>query len=259
MSVSAATVTRLEKTAVDNGFDRELARQDDWLAYASTQAPLRIWLTAVDDDRLVLAVSQASVARALTDQATVFDGVLPQGAQAALLVPAASTLHHLVRRAFQLSRTLPDELLHVFEQQTAGLPRATEAERLVVERVGQNVFRAGLLEYWEGRCAVTGVAVTPLLRASHIKPWAACATDAERLDVFNGLLLVPNLDAAFDCGLITVADDGAVLVSDELSQADRRLLGVDREMRVCRLDLGHRAYLAFHRERVFRKPAGGGG
>ena len=173
--MTPSQITRLEKTAVDNGFDRELPRQDDWLAFASTQAPLRIWLTAIDDDWLVLAVSQANVARTLADQAAEFDATLPQGAQAAFIVPTASAFHHIVRRAFQLSRTLPDELLHVFEQQISGLPRATEAERLVVERVGQNVFRAGLLEYWEGRCAVTGLAVTALLRASHIKPWAACA------------------------------------------------------------------------------------
>src|SRR5205823_14686352 len=104
----------------------------------------------------------------------------------------------MVRRAFQLSRSLPDELLHVFEAKTAVLPRATEAERLVVQRVGQDIFRAGLLDYWQGRCAITGLAVTELLRASHMKPWAKCTTDAERLDVFNGFLLAPNLDAAFD-------------------------------------------------------------
>ena len=59
--MTPSQITRLEKTAVDNGFDRELPRQDNWLAFASTQAPLRIWLTAIDDDRLVLAASQASL------------------------------------------------------------------------------------------------------------------------------------------------------------------------------------------------------
>jgi len=62
-----------------------------------------------------------------------------------------------------------------------------------------------LLDLWEGRCAVTGLAVPELLRASHIKPWADCETDAERLDVYNGFLLAPHLDAAFDLGFITVA------------------------------------------------------
>ena len=36
---SAATVSRLEKVAVDNGFNRELGRKGGWLGFASSQAP----------------------------------------------------------------------------------------------------------------------------------------------------------------------------------------------------------------------------
>lgn len=212
-----ATLTLLEKTAVDNGFDRDLPRQGDWSGFASTRVPLRVWLGAVPD------------------------------------VPA---LHRLVRRAFQLSRTLPDELLNAFRRKTAGLPASTEAERLVVQRVGQDLFRAGLIDYWDGRCAMTGLAVPELLRASHIRPWADCATDAERLDVFNGLLLASHLDAAFDRGLITVGDDGAVMVSSLLDSDARRVLGFDAPLRIRLLEDAHRAYLPWHRERVFRKGSG---
>jgi hypothetical protein len=95
-------------------------------------------------------------------------------------------------------------------EENAGVPRTTEAERLVVQRVGQDVFRAALMDYWGGRCAVTGCAEPLLLRASHIKPWALCATDAERLDVKNGLLLTAHLDAAFDAGLIDFDDAGQI-------------------------------------------------
>lgn len=121
-----------------------------------------------------------------------------------------------------------------------------------VHRVGQDIFRRGLLEYWEGRCAITDLAVPELLRASHIKPWADCATDAERLDVWNGLLLAPDLDAAFDGGFITIADDGAVVVSAALDVEARQTLGLDSPLRVRALHEGHRAYLPWHRERVFR-------
>jgi hypothetical protein len=159
----------------------------------------------------------------------------------------------LLRRAFQLSRTLPDELLHVFEGQTAELPRSTEAERLVIQRVGQDIFRRGLLEYWDGSCAITGLAVTDLLRASHIKPWADCESDADRLDVFNGFLLAPHLDATFDAGFITVAQDGAVLVSDALSAEARAVLGLDRPWRVRGLHCAHECYLPWHRTKVFRR------
>jgi predicted restriction endonuclease len=94
--------------------------------------------------------------------------------------------------------------------------------------------------------------VPDLLRASHIKPWAACASDAERLDVFNGLLLAPHLDAAFDRGFITVADNGQVIVSSRLSDDDRKLLALDVPLRVDRLAPGHRSYLAWHRAEDFK-------
>jgi predicted restriction endonuclease len=170
----------------------------------------------------------------------------------ARVVSDIPTLHHLIRRAFQLSKSLPDELLHVFVAHTATLPRTTEAERLVIQRVGQDIFRQGLLDYWEGRCAITGLAIPELLRASHIKPWAACETDAERLDVYNGLLLAPHLDAAFDQGFITVSDSGKVIVSPALDANARQMLGLETPTSVRASLDGHRAYLQWHRERVFR-------
>ena len=48
---------------------------------------------------------------------------LPERATAGRAVADIPALHRMVRRAFQLSKTLPDELLHTFENQTAALPR----------------------------------------------------------------------------------------------------------------------------------------
>jgi hypothetical protein len=248
-----ATVTRLEKAAIDNGFDRELPRDGDWLSYGSTHAPLQVWLAAPSAGRLLVALSRGDVGRGLSELGSPVDAGVPRGASVVLDVENISALTQLLRRAYQLARTLPNELLKTFTQKTANLPRATEAERLVVQRVGQDVFRDGLLEYWEGRCAVTGLAVPELLRASHIKPWAVCETDAERLDVFNGLLLAPNLDALFDKGFITVADDGSVVVSGQLPAEARNLLGLTDVLRVARLTQEHRSYLHWHRGGVFLK------
>lgn len=61
----SATVTRLEKVAVDNGFDLELPREGVWLAAASTQARLRIWLTRLSEAQFFAAFSDAAVAAAL--------------------------------------------------------------------------------------------------------------------------------------------------------------------------------------------------
>jgi hypothetical protein len=237
--------------AANNGFDRELPSVDGWMAYASSRVPLKIWLREEGDAGAVVALSQVNVAHALVGHGEADEVRLPSGARAARLVPDHASLHRLLRRAFQLSKTLPDELLREFEKATASLPRTTEVERLVVQRVGQDVFRAGLIEYWDGCCAVTGLAVLELLRASHIKPWADCETDAERLDVFNGLLLAPHLDATFDAGFITVGSDGSIVVSAALSSEDRAALGLAAPLRVPGLAGGHEPYLRWHRAHVF--------
>lgn len=251
--LSPILVSRLEKAATDNGFDQALPLEGDWLVFASTHCPLRVWLGIFGDAVPVVALSHQHVARSLGEYGTPMVAPMPKGAVGGRAVPDIPALHRLLRRAFQLSRALPNELLHAFEKQVAALPRSTEAERLVVQRVGQNLFRDGLMDLWEGRCAVTGLAVPELLRASHIKPWAACDTDAERLDVFNGLLLAPHMDAAFDRGFITIADDGEVLVSDALTHEARTKLCLDGRLCVRGLGDGHRGYLPWHRERLFRR------
>jgi putative restriction endonuclease len=248
----SAAQTRLEKAAADNGFDLDGSQQGDWTRFRSSHSPLCVWLKAQVGGPLVVALSRSNVLKALEGFEPLTPDVLPEGACGARSVTDFSTLHQLMRRAFHLSRTLPDELLRVFQSQTATLPRSTEVERSIIQRVGQDLFRGGLLEYWDGRCAITSLAVPELLRASHVKPWADCETDAERLDVFNGLLLAPNLDAAFDAGFITVGDAGEIILSDFLGKEARELLGLDHAMKVRGVADEHRRYLLWHRSRVFK-------
>lgn len=252
MTLPPILAMRFEKAATDNGFDLVHGAEGDWLVFASSQCPLRVWLGAFGEAVLIAAFSQHNVCRALGEYGTPSVAPLPPGAAGGRTVLDVPTLHRLLRRAFQLSKTLPSELFHTFEKQTARLPKTTEAERLVIQRVGQNLFRDGLLDLWQGRCCITGLGVTALLRASHIKPWADCESDAERLDVYNGFLLAPQLDAVFDLGFITVQDDGAITVSATLDAEARATLGLARPLRVHGLADGHRVYLPWHRERVFR-------
>jgi hypothetical protein len=161
-----------------------------------------------------------------------------------------TALHAALDRVYKLGVSLPDAPHARFRVQTAGLPQTTEAERLVVQRIGQDIFRTALMDYWGGRCPITGIADPALLRASHIVPWAEC-DDAHRLDVHNGLLLSALWDAAFDTGLVSFADDGTVLVSPELTAAARTTLGVESAPRLPNLRDAHRANLAAHRARFF--------
>jgi putative restriction endonuclease len=128
---------------------------------------------------------------------------------------------------------------------TEGADMPVTAQR----RVGHDQFRALLLECW-GSCAVTGLATPRLLRASHIKPWAS-STPVEKTDPFNGLLLAPHLDAAFDAGLIAFDEQGGLLLSPELTREDAERLGLHAGLRLREVDARHLPYLAFHRQEIF--------
>lgn len=159
-----------------------------------------------------------------------------------------SELHAALDRVYKLAVSLPDAPLSRFRVKTKDLPQRTEAERLVVQRIGQDIFREALMDYWGGRCPLTGIAEPALLRASHIVPWADCE-DEQRLDVYNGLLLSALWDAAFDKGLVSFGDDGTVLVSPSLSEVARTALGVGGVPPLKGLRDGHRRNLAAHRVR----------
>lgn len=127
---------------------------------------------------------------------------------------------------------------------------SSEREAIVKARIGQGRFRQSLIDYWLG-CAVTGCIETPLLRASHIKPWAK-ASLTERLSLYNGLLLSPTLDICFDSGYISFDDNGKILISKRLTIADASALGVHPNMGIKRIEPDHKKYLAFHRENIFK-------
>lgn len=132
-----------------------------------------------------------------------------------------------------------------FAQPKAGRDESAMGKR----RVGQDPFRDALLEHWAG-CAVTGLKTTELLRASHIKPWKD-ASPTEKTDPYNGLLLAPHLDAAFDAGLITFHDNGSIAISPNLSSEDAKVLGIHSGLRLRNVAPQHAPYLQFHRQEVF--------
>jgi putative restriction endonuclease len=100
-----------------------------------------------------------------------------------------------------------------------------ERERLVRIRVNQHFFRTAVLAAYNFRCCVSGLAVLPLLVASHIVPWSIDAKN--RMNPRNGLCLNALHDRAFDRGLMTVTADFKVQISDTLapiSKADEEPL-----------------------------------
>lgn len=125
----------------------------------------------------------------------------------------------------------------------------TERQSVIKARIGQGTFRQQLLEMWEG-CAVTNVILPNVLRASHIKPWRF-STNAERLDPYNGLLLLPQYDQLFDKGLITFDEAGRLIRSPAIQDIEPAKLGIDINDRLRSRSNQHQTFLEFHRAEVF--------
>jgi hypothetical protein len=230
---------RLEKAAADCGFEMTTVPHADGLKLRSARFPETVLVRVAGEQRFEVTASDP----AILDQKT---------GSSRLTVEGFDALYNVLRATAALARTRPNRVADAFKQKTAAMPRTTEAERLVVQRVGQDLFRAALLDYWQGKCCVTGLDVPELLRASHIRPWALCETDEQRLSVFNGLLLAPHLDALFDAGLMKVDAAGAVQLSARLTAEQRAALGLHGGLQVTGLRAEHHAYLDFHRLNVWR-------
>lgn len=140
-------------------------------------------------------------------------------------------------------------------------------ERIVEQRIrlGQHRFAAAVLAAFDRHCGFcgfspTGLGARGLLVASHIKPWAVCADERERLDPRNGIAACPTHDRAFDGGILTVngglrihrAHRLEVRLADRVTESffgtrvvgERLLLGPSGSRPAKR-------YLDYHREHVF--------
>lgn len=251
--LAALVRTRIEKAAQDAGFDLSGPADGDWLVFRSSAFPQKVGVLSQAGKEYRVGLPDSAIGEQLCSE---FELVAIEGSGLwPMIIGGISeyqTLHRLLLRTAAICRAMACSGLKEFEEKNRKLPDATEAVRLAVQRVGQNIFRASLLDYWGQRCAVSGLNIPELLRASHIKPWADCASDTERLDVFNGLLLAPHLDALFDGGWISFSDSGQLLCADALDSASRALLVLKGTEAIPRLTDRHRTYLAWHREHCFR-------
>ena len=160
--------------------------------------------------------------------------------------PFAHTPSRFVFRLFHDLSARDDLAMH--EREITVLSE-TERDSVIKARIGQGIFRKQLLEMWDG-CAVTGVRLPDLLRASHIKPWRD-STNPERTNRYNGLLLLPQYDHLFDKGFISFDDDGQLLRSPAIDRIPTAQLGINETDRLRSLADNHLAFLRYHREEMF--------
>ena len=127
----------------------------------------------------------------------------------------------------------------------------TVRKAVVMARRGQGLFKENVLRR-ESNCRLTKVDRIEHLRASHCKPWRD-ATNTERLDGDNGLLLTPDADHLFDRGLVSFDDNGKVLWSPVAHVPSLLRMGLDPSVmkNVGAFSDGQKRYLGFHRESVF--------
>jgi hypothetical protein len=125
-----------------------------------------------------------------------------------------------------------------------------EKTDLIAARLGIGPFGDAVRALWGGACCATGVTAELLIHVCPIKPWVN-ASNEERLDAQNGLLLVPTWNMAFIAGLIGFDEDGTLLLSNELSPEEARKAGIDPDFRLAVKGERQRTYLAWHRHNIF--------
>jgi hypothetical protein len=153
------------------------------------------------------------------------------------------------QRLYDAVQCAPAEPLPVDERPSGGEP-VTSVLTSINARRGQGRFREDLMQIWEGACAVTNLDCRELLIASHIKPWQK-SNGYEKLNGYNGILLCANLDRLFDKGLISFADDGAMILSPQLTDKHLAELGIPRPLRKAPEQLA--PFLQYHRAERFQR------
>ncbi|AYV67627.1 HNH endonuclease [Niallia circulans] len=126
----------------------------------------------------------------------------------------------------------------------------TESVMKTKIRLGQQKFRNGMFPLWKGQCALCGIKLPEVLRASHSKPWKD-STNEERLDPYNGLLLCCNHDALYDKGLISLDKRGNLLISSKISKEEYEIYVLVEETKVS-IFPENKEYFTWHRKNIFK-------
>lgn len=130
--------------------------------------------------------------------------------------------------------------------------------RSVNVRVGQNFFRNIVLNNFDSKCAISGINIPQMLRASHIIPWAK--DEQHRVNPENGLCLSALYDLAYDQGFIGVATNHKVILADKLKKQRKepyfqehfgKLEGV--EIRSPSKFFPRKEFLEYHLDIIFNK------
>lgn len=127
----------------------------------------------------------------------------------------------------------------------------TEAEAKTKIRLGRKKFREKLMPLWKHKCTICGIELSALLQASYSKPWKD-STDAERIDVYNGILLCSNHDALYEKGFIAFDGQGKIHISSQITIEDYVKYGIAPKMKIARKE-ENKPYFKWHKRHLFRE------
>ena len=130
--------------------------------------------------------------------------------------------------------------------------------RSVNVRVGQNFFREIVLNNFDSKCAISGIDIPAMLRASHIVPWSK--DEQARVNPENGLCLSALYDVAFDQGFIGVNTNYKIVLAEKLKKKKKepfyqehfgKLDGI--EIRPPSKFFPRKEFLEYHLDEIFNK------
>jgi putative restriction endonuclease len=142
-----------------------------------------------------------------------------------------------------------------FEEEARTFERPL-VEMIIARPFREAAFAASVKTAYGSACAMTGLRIIngggrAEVQAAHIRPVAAGGSDSVR----NGLALSGTIHWMFDRGLLSVDDDGTILIaSSHLPGTVIRMLREDRKLALpSRLEMSpHPTHLRFHRDNIFK-------
>ena len=129
-------------------------------------------------------------------------------------------------------------------------------KREVNTRLGQSKYRKFVLNNFNNKCCLSGIAEIDLLVASHIVPWSH---DKQiRLDPTNGLCLFITYDKLFDKGYFSLDDNLQVIIPDNISLFSAEIQNILLTIHGRKISTPQKTipkkYLEHHRKTIFHQP-----
>jgi hypothetical protein len=183
------------------------------LAHIIGRTPSAVAMKACNFASLDPALAQKGLAGASKADRALWDAFMTNATEVA---DKAEALYEM--------RVLPTEPITPETEKPLIFPTGpTETIREVKVRRVQRFFRQTVLESYNNRCAISGLAIPELLVASHIIPWAE--DESRRADPTNGIALNALYDKAFDRHLISFDEEFRLVLSDKIkSQSNDEII-----------------------------------